>query len=72
VLDLNTNIKVNEARGKEKPTGKQIVARFKFGKTLVYDVLKAKQEIRRQWLDSSKGSMEWKAIQQLGFMGVVC
>jgi hypothetical protein len=33
VLDLNTNIKKNEARGKEKLTGKQIVAKFiKLGK----------------------------------------
>jgi hypothetical protein len=34
VLDLNTNIKKNEARGKEKLTGKQIVAKFKVGRTL--------------------------------------
>jgi hypothetical protein len=59
VLDLNTNIKVNEARGKEKLTGKQIVAKFKVGKTFKCMTLKAKQEIRHQWLDSSKGSMEW-------------
>jgi hypothetical protein len=36
VLDLNTNIKNNEVRGKEKLTGKQIVATFQVGKTVLH------------------------------------
>lgn len=73
MLDLNTNIKKNEVRGKEKLTGRQYVAKFKVG----YGILKAKKQIKHQWLDGSKGSMKRK-LRKTGkqysnkIVGVVC
>jgi hypothetical protein len=51
VLDRNTKVKVIEASEKEKLAVKQIVAKFSIGKTQVYDILKAKSEIKKQWLN---------------------
>jgi hypothetical protein len=48
VLDLNTKVKVIQARKKEKLMAKQIVEKFNIGKTQVYDILKAKSEIKNQ------------------------
>jgi hypothetical protein len=39
VLDLNAKVKVGEASEKDKVTVKQIVGKFKIGKTQVYDIL---------------------------------
>jgi hypothetical protein len=50
VLDLNTKVKVIQASERENLTVKQIVAKFKkFGKPQVYDILKAKSEIKKGW-----------------------
>jgi hypothetical protein len=51
VFELNTKVKVIQASEKEKLTVKQIVAKFNIGKTQVYDILKAKSEIKNQWLN---------------------
>jgi hypothetical protein len=59
VLDLNTKVKVSQASEKEKLTVKQIVAKFNIGKTQVCDILKAKSEIKNQWLHCN-GSTKWK------------
>jgi uncharacterized protein (DUF433 family) len=48
VLDFKTKVKVILASEKEKLSVKQIVAKFNFGKTQVYDILKAKSEIKNQ------------------------
>jgi uncharacterized protein (DUF433 family) len=45
-LDINIKVKVIQASEKEKLTVKQIVAKFNIGKTQVYDILKAKSEIK--------------------------
>jgi hypothetical protein len=47
VLDLDTKVKVIKASEKENLTVKQIVAKFNIGKTKVYDILKAKSEIKK-------------------------
>jgi hypothetical protein len=50
VLDLNAKVKVVEAKKKDKPTMKQIVSKFKIGKTQVYDILKSISDIKCEWL----------------------
>jgi hypothetical protein len=45
VLDLNAEVKVIEASEKDKLTVKQIVRKFKIGKTQVYDIVKLKSDI---------------------------
>jgi hypothetical protein len=62
VLDLNTKGKVIQASEKEKLTVKQIVAKFNIGKTQVYDILKAKSEIKNQWLNCN-GSIKRKLMK---------
>jgi hypothetical protein len=47
VLDIKTNVKVIGTSEKEKLTVKQNVAKFNTGKTQVYDILKAKSEIKK-------------------------
>jgi hypothetical protein len=59
VLDLNSKVKVIEASEKEKLTVKQIAGKFKIGKTQVYDILKSKSDIKREWL-TGNGSMKRK------------
>jgi hypothetical protein len=59
VLDLNAKVKVIEASEKDKLTVKQIVGKFKIGKTQVYDILKLKYDIKREWL-TGNGSMRRK------------
>jgi hypothetical protein len=49
VLDLNAKAKVVEASEKDKLTMKQIVGKFKIDKTQVYDILKSKSDIKREW-----------------------
>jgi hypothetical protein len=59
VLDLNAEVKVIEASEKDKLTVKKIVGKFKIGKTQVYDILKSKSDIKREWL-TGNGSMKRK------------
>jgi hypothetical protein len=59
VLDLNAKMKVIEASEKDKLTMKQIVGKFKIGKAQVYDILKSKSDIKREWL-TDNGSMKRK------------
>jgi hypothetical protein len=59
VLDLNAKVKVIEASEKDKLTMKQIVDKFKIGKTQVYDILKSKSDTKREWL-TGNGSMKRK------------
>jgi hypothetical protein len=44
---------------KDKLTMKQIVGKFKIGKTQVYEILKSKSGIKREWL-TGNGSMKRK------------
>jgi hypothetical protein len=47
-LDLYTKVKVTEARKKKKLTPKQVVTKFaNIRKTQVYNILKAKHEIKK-------------------------
>ena len=48
-LTLNEKMQLIEASEKEKLTVKQICERLKCGKSLVYNVLKQKNEIKEQW-----------------------
>jgi hypothetical protein len=41
-LDLNAKVKVTETSQTDKPTVKQIIGKFKIGKTQVYYILKSK------------------------------
>jgi uncharacterized protein (DUF2147 family) len=59
VLDLNAKVKVIEASEKDELTMKQIVGKFKIGKTQVYDILKSKSDIEREWL-TGNGSVKRK------------
>jgi hypothetical protein len=59
VLDPNAKVKVIKASEKDKLTVKQIVDKFKIGKTQVYDILKSKCDIKREWL-TGNGSMKRK------------
>jgi hypothetical protein len=59
VLDLNSKVKVIEVSEKDKLTVKQIIGKFKIGKTQVYDILKSKSGIKLEWL-TGNGSMKRK------------
>jgi hypothetical protein len=59
VLHLNAKVKVIELSEKDKLTVKQIVGKFKIGKTHVYNILKSKSDIKRKWLIGN-GSMKRK------------
>jgi hypothetical protein len=59
VLDLNGKVKVIEASEKDKLTVKQIVGKFKIGKTQVYNILKSESDIKHEWL-TGNGSMTRK------------
>jgi hypothetical protein len=59
LLHLNAKVKVTVASEKDKLTVKQIVGRFKIGKTRVYNILKSKLEIKHEWL-TGNGSMKRK------------
>lgn len=48
MFDLNTKVKVVEACEKDKLSLKEIVTNVNMGKTLVYNILKAKSEVRDQ------------------------
>jgi predicted DNA-binding protein YlxM (UPF0122 family) len=48
VLDINTKVKVVEASEKDKLSVKEIVIKFNVRKSQMYDMLKAKSEIRNQ------------------------
>jgi predicted DNA-binding protein YlxM (UPF0122 family) len=49
IFHLNTKVKEIEESEKDKLSMKEIVTKFTVGKTQVYDVLKAKMEVRNQW-----------------------
>jgi hypothetical protein len=59
MLDLNAKAKVVEASEKDKLTMKQIVGKFKIDKTQVYDILKSKSDIKREW-SIGNGSIKMK------------
>jgi hypothetical protein len=59
VLDLNAKVKVTEVSKKDMLTVKQTVGKFKIGKTQVYDILKSKSDIKREWL-TGNGSTKRK------------
>jgi hypothetical protein len=58
VLDLNAKVKVVEASEKDKLTMKQIVGKFRIGKTQVYNILKLKSGIKRGWLTGNENEMK--------------
>jgi hypothetical protein len=58
VLDLNAKVQVVEASKKDKLNIKQIVGKFKIGKTQVY-IFKLKSDIKHEWL-TGNGSMKMK------------
>jgi hypothetical protein len=60
VFDLNTKVKVVEACEKDKLSLKEIVTNVNMGKTLVYNILKAKSEVRDQWQNCGSGSVRQK------------
>jgi hypothetical protein len=58
-LVLNAEVKVVEASETDKLKVKQTVGKFKIGRTHVYDILKSKSDIKREWLTgngSQKGN----------------
>jgi hypothetical protein len=57
VLELNDKVKAIEVSEKDKLTMKQIIGKFKIGKTQVYDILKLKLDMKREWL-TGNGSMK--------------
>jgi hypothetical protein len=69
VLDLNAKVKVVEASEKDKLTIKQIVGKFKIGKTQVYDILKLKSDIKRGWLTGNEKG--WKKKYKQNCVGLV-
>jgi hypothetical protein len=59
LLDLHAKVKVIEVSEKDKLTVKQIVGKFKTGKTQVYDIFKSKSDVKHKWL-TGNGSMKRK------------
>jgi hypothetical protein len=59
LLELNAKAKVVEASEKDKLTMKQIVGKFKIDNTQVYDILKSKSDIKREW-SIGNGSIKMK------------
>lgn len=59
-LTLNEKMKVIEASEKDKLTVREIMLRFKCGKTQIYDTLKNKDKIREEWMKGN-GQMKRKA-----------
>jgi predicted DNA-binding protein YlxM (UPF0122 family) len=60
VLALNTKVKVIKTSEEDTLSMKGIVTKFNVGKAHVYDVLKAKMEIRSHWQNCSSGSVKLK------------
>jgi hypothetical protein len=54
---LNTEVKVMEASEKDKLTVKQVMAKFRAGKTHAYDILIV-QSLINNWLNCSNGSIK--------------
>jgi predicted DNA-binding protein YlxM (UPF0122 family) len=59
-LSLNEKVKVIEAKEKDKLSVREIMKRFKCGKTQVYNTLKQKDKIMNEWLQGN-GRMKRKA-----------
>jgi predicted DNA-binding protein YlxM (UPF0122 family) len=59
-LSLNEKVKVIEAKEKDKLSVREIMMRFKCGKTQVYNTLKQKEKIMNDWLQGN-GRMKRKA-----------
>jgi hypothetical protein len=59
-LSLNKKVKVIEAKEKDKLLVREIIMRFKCGKTQLYNTLKQKDKIMYKWLQG-KGKMKRKA-----------
>ena len=57
---LNEKIKVIEASEKNKLSVREIMLRFKCGKTQIYETLKNKDKIRDEWIKGN-GQMKRKA-----------
>jgi hypothetical protein len=58
-LVLNAKVKVIGVSKKDTLTVKQIVGKFKMGKTQVYGILKLESDIKCEWL-TGNGSMKRK------------
>jgi hypothetical protein len=59
-LSLNEKVKVTEAKEKDKLSVREIMMRFKCGKTQVFNTLKQKDKIMNEWLQGN-GRMKRKA-----------
>jgi hypothetical protein len=60
MVSLNEKAKVIEAKGKEKLSVRDTMMQFKCGKTQVYNTLKQKNKIMKEWLQGN-GRMKRKA-----------
>ncbi|PNF15387.1 hypothetical protein B7P43_G01016 [Cryptotermes secundus] len=58
VLDLNTRLKVIHVSKQDKLSVKQIMKMFNVGKTQVYEILKKKTEILKQWETCANGKIK--------------
>jgi transposase len=58
-LSLNEKVRVIEAKDKDKLSVREIMKRFKCGRTQVYNVLKQKNKIMNEWLQGN-GRMKRK------------
>jgi len=52
-LDLNTNMKVIEGSEKENLSVNKLLAKYGVGKTQICNILKAKADIKEEWLKSN-------------------
>ena len=58
-LSLSEKVKVIEAKEKNKPLVREIMLKFKCGKTQIYETLKHKDEIVSEWMQRN-GQMKEK------------
>jgi transposase len=59
VASLNEIVKVIEAKEKDKLSEREIMARFKCGRTQVYNTIKQKDKVMNKWLQGT-GQMNRK------------
>jgi hypothetical protein len=59
-LSINEKVKVIEAKEKDKLSVREIMMRFKCGKTQVYNTLKQKDKLKNEWLQGN-GRMKRKS-----------
>jgi predicted DNA-binding protein YlxM (UPF0122 family) len=58
VLDLNTRVKVIHVSERDKLSVKHIMKMFKVGETQVYEILKKKTVILKQWENCADGKIK--------------